>query len=326
MVTVNASNPQSVVQQVQQPTPQQTTVVIPTNTGRPMMPVILNSGFRPQVGPPSVIMQNNQPRHTFVQHPPQQQQQQRVISQAQINQQQQQNTQQVIIDPRTFIQLQQQQDAQQGTSTGEPQRQTVQYRIVQTKTAPNVAQPNTPTMTAVRYTRPATSISGQTQAGRVMILNGSRMVRPPVKIVRAPASQGMRIVRPTGSTGQQMRLVRPATSAGVSPGTTTNPTKVQRPAVPNAVSPIRPTQNVSKPVPPPTPVGVVRPYHGGPRGARPDFQKMGAPPIPPIVEVRPPLPHSSGTSKTDDVLDDDIENSLSTAILHRNMGPEMLNR
>lgn len=338
MVTVNSPQHHQQLMHQQQQQQQQTVMIprvsTPVNARPQMMPVILNTGYRPQMTsqPQSVIIQNTNP-------PP--------LRPANVQQSspgmiQQQHTQQVIIDPRTFMQVQQtgqqnqiqiqqpqQQQQQQGVVMNTP-RTTVQYRLVQAKPQGTVAQGATSTVTTqnsnVRYTRP----QQQQQQGqqRPMLLNGPRMgvpriIRPQVRMVRtAGGLQAVRVVRPNGGQ-QKPRLIAPPTTAALANVLTAklSQAKLQQ-GVKTAPGSIQ--QNVVRKASPIT--TAPRPYSpviNTPRASTPTQARSPAPPPQswsPMVEVR--QPHSGGG---DSKSDDDIENSLSTAILHR-QPQDMMNR
>lgn len=339
MVTVNASS----VQHQQQ----QQTVMMPRITNanaRPqMVPVILNPGFRPS--PPasqSVIIHNQQPpvlRPTNV-----------TIQQSHSGQQQQGNnvhTQQVIIDPRAFMQMQQQQQSVAQQSPGHMQqpdmltasRQTLQYRLVQSK--PVGQSPTTTGMTGegnqtVRHTRPVnppqpTRTANTQQPTRftnpqqlkntTVILNsraGTRPLRPQVRLVSSPG--GLRLVRP-GTITTQTRPARPVNS--------TQQTQEQQVILQTPTRIVATTSADKKTI-----IRKAAPCTGILGGSsnstyspvvsqRPlmratlQHRLVTPPPQPtwkPMVEVRTPQPSAGGG---DPKTDDDIENSLSTAILHR---------
>lgn len=303
VVTVNAQQQQQLQAQQQMHQP----VMVARPQVRPqMMPVILNSGYRPtQIQPVS--------QSVIIQNPPPPLRPSNIQSQ---QQQQQQQPQQVIIDPRAFIQMQQANSGQAVTSQasatgGTPARPptTLQYRLIQAKAN------STPT---TRFTRPVNSTQVGQQQQRTVILNnrapipraaataGTPGVRgPPLKMVRGPGGmQSIRIVRPQGN---QTRVVRPVTSAAGAPRSQLVKQPVQR-ATSSIIRKTNPTVNVPQNTP-------VRSY--SPQVVRQPTQPVArTPPTTPqpswkpVVEVRPPGPDSRS--------DDDIENALSTAILHRN--------
>lgn len=304
MVTVNS--PQHLLHQQQQIQQQPPTMMLPrapsvvsTSAGRQqMVPVILNTAYRPQgtSTPQSVIIQNHNPpsqRPTNVHH------NSTGVAQPQ------QHTQQVIIDPRSFMQVHataqspiqtQQQDLQAHPQGGiaATSRSTVQFRLVQAKPqvagAPNASHNvSSPSLPGVRFTRP----QQQLQPPRTVLLNNRmgnpRIVRPQVRMMRTPGGglQAVRVGRP-GAPQQQPRSVRPANVA-----TTTS--RLQQSKLP------------------PPPMQKITTYNPVIRKPAPMVAVPRPPPSwAPVVEVR--QPHlAGGDSKSDD----DIENSLSTAILHR---------
>lgn len=181
-------------QQQQMQTPQNHVVLqrtVPTAIVRPspMVPVILNQGYRPQMNTPvsqSVIIQQNNVQPTVIQ-----QQQQNIQPQ----------TNHVIIDPRTFMQVQQQPQQQQQVSVGNSAgiRHPVQFRVVPAKTPGAGGTQN------VRY-RVATNATGQP---RPTTATTNRVAAPrPVR----PLNQTVRLVRPGGGP---VRLIRPASQPNV---------------------------------------------------------------------------------------------------------------
>lgn len=246
--------------------------------------------------------------------------------------------QHVIIDPRTMNVIQTSGPMQQQGATARP----VQYRLVQSRPQATVVTSTAGGVvsgTAVRFQRPQLVAQQQQQGPRTVSVNRtpSQVTRPQFKVIRGP----MRSSTPPVST---VRYVKPTTTTGANLVTTTAPTGggQMRPrmglsgqsAIPKLMNIVRPMQQ--RPVIRPTlnapgSVGgvtrmrqtasqVVRPSAGvSVFAAAPPPLPPPPPPPPmlmkPMVEVR--LPNAGNTSR----LDDDIENSLSTAILHRAVPP-----
>lgn len=252
--------------------PQQTVMIPRAAAVRPsLVPVVLNPGYRTPVSQSILIQQQNQ------------------APALRPSNMQQNATQQVIVDPRAYMQS-------SSGQAGVVQRPT--YRVVSAKPLPSIT-PNT-----ARHPRP---VSHPPQPRVVQ----QRPIRPPVKFVRPPGLQTVRVVRHPGTGQPAPRLLRGAVGGGA-------PLRYQPVRLANSAP--RAPQNqalLRKLVPPQQAVRGYSPVpqrhpHSAPGTVLRSPQPAQQPSWSPMVEVRPPQP-AAGNCKSDD----DIENALSTAILHR---------